>query len=114
MSNASVAQHRRPPPTLTGPAAIKTVGYLVSCVSVARRGLVADPGAELAGLLPALYAGMAASVAGMGLRWLSYELETRRGKNAKADADHAGALGEAVSGEGVGRQAIRVDTLAGQ
>jgi fructose-specific phosphotransferase system IIC component len=59
---------------------IKTMGYLVSCVSVGLLGFGAYPGAEKAGLVPALVAGMAASMAGMGLRWLSYELEKRRKK----------------------------------
>ena len=60
------------------PGLIKTIGYLVSCVSVALLGVAAFPGAEKAGLTPALFAGMAASIAGMGLRWLSYEIEERR------------------------------------
>ena len=59
------------------PEVIKTIGYVVSCASVALLGVAAYPGAEKAGLLPALFAGMATSVAGMGLRWLSYEIEKR-------------------------------------
>jgi hypothetical protein len=62
------------------PATIKTAGYLVSCVSVALLGIAAYPGAEKAGVLPALFAGMATSIIGMGLRWLSYEVEQRRKK----------------------------------
>lgn len=111
MSNARVAQNRGPLTVSPRPAAIKTAGYLVSCVSVALLGLAAYPGAEKAGLLPALYAGMAASVAGMGLRWLSYELETRRGKSAKPEADQGSPLGEAMSTEGGGPHAARVDAL---
>jgi hypothetical protein len=59
-------------------AGIKTGGYLVSCASVGLLGVAAFPGAEKAGLLPALFGGMGASVVGMGLRWVSYELEERR------------------------------------
>jgi hypothetical protein len=68
------------------PEVIKTIGYVVSCASVALLGVAAYPGAEKAGLLPALFAGMATSVAGMGLRWLSYEIEKRRETAAAADA----------------------------
>jgi hypothetical protein len=60
------------------PGLIKTIGYLVSCVSVALLGVAAFPGAEKAGLAPALFAGMATSIAGMGLRWFSYEIEERQ------------------------------------
>jgi hypothetical protein len=60
------------------PESIKTTGYLISCVSVALLGVAAYPGAEKAGLAPALFAGMATSVIGMALRWLSYEVEKRR------------------------------------
>jgi hypothetical protein len=65
------------------PAFIKTVGYLVSTASVALLGAAAYPGAEKAGLTALLFAGMAASIAGMALRWLSYEVEERR-KRARA------------------------------
>jgi hypothetical protein len=68
------------------PEVIKTIGYVVSCGSVALLGVAAYPGAEKAGLLPALFAGMATSVAGMGLRWLSYEIEKRRETATAADA----------------------------
>jgi hypothetical protein len=64
---------------------IKTFGYLVSCMSVALLGLAAYPGAEKAGLLPALFLGMAASVVGMALRWTSYELERRRQKSKELE-----------------------------
>ncbi len=59
------------------PAVIKTTGYLVSCASVGLLGMAAYPGAEKAGLLPALFAGMAMSGIGMVMRWLSYEREKR-------------------------------------
>ena len=60
------------------PALIKTAGYLVSSGSVALLGIAAYPGAAKAGLVPALWAGMALSIAGMALRWISYEVEQRR------------------------------------
>lgn len=65
------------------PEAIKTAGYLVSSVSVALLGSAAWPGAEKAGLEAVLIAGMAASIAGMGMRWWSYEVE-RRSRGAAA------------------------------
>lgn len=60
------------------PETLKTVGYLVSCASVGLLGWAAYPGAQKAHLLLALFAGMAASVTGMAMRWLSYETERRR------------------------------------
>ena len=65
------------------PETLKTIGYLVSCVSVALLGLAAYPGAAKAHLAPALFAGMGTSVAGMALRWSSYEVERR----SKADSE---------------------------
>jgi hypothetical protein len=73
-----VRTHRRE--STLQPEMTKTIGYLISCCSVALLGVSAYPGAEKAGLLPALFAGMAASVAGMALRWLSYEIEKGRKK----------------------------------
>jgi hypothetical protein len=78
------------------PELIKTTGYLVSCVSVALLGVAAYPGAEKAGLAPALFAGMASSVLGMALRWFSYEVEKQR-KNAaglEAKVPPVDALGQ--------------------
>ena len=60
------------------PATLKSVGYLVSTLSVLLLGAAAWPGAHKAGLLPLLYLGMAASILGMACRWWSYELERRR------------------------------------
>ncbi len=67
------------------PETVKTLGYGISCVSVFLLGAAAFPGASKAGLLPALFAGMATSILGMGMRWCSYELEKRQ----KAKARHA-------------------------
>jgi hypothetical protein len=68
---------------LVRPEALKTIGYLVSCASVVLLGLAAYPGAAKAHLAPALFAGMGTSVAGMALRWWSYEVERR----SKADRE---------------------------
>lgn len=59
------------------PSTLKTLGYLVSTVSVGLLGCAAWPGAMKAGLIPALILGMAASIGGMALRWWSYEAEAR-------------------------------------
>ena len=58
------------------PAAIKTVGYLISSVSVMLLGMVSWKAASANPLLLAcLLGGMALSVLGMILRWISYQLE---------------------------------------
>jgi hypothetical protein len=81
---------------LMRPELIKTTGYLVSCLSVALLGVAAYPGAQKAGLAPALFAGMATSVIGMALRWLSYEVEKRRkpAPGPEAKDPPVGALGQ--------------------
>ena len=57
---------------------IKTVGYLISSISVALLGVVAWKGAKQDPLLAAcLVIGMATSIAGMTLRWLSYQLDKK-------------------------------------
>lgn len=58
------------------PSAIKTLGYLISSVSVALLGLVSWKTASKDPLMSAcLIAGMLASVVGMLLRWISYQRE---------------------------------------
>ena len=53
---------------------IKTVGYLISSVSVLLLGLVAWDGAKDKPLLTiCLVMGMATSITGMFCRWLSYQ-----------------------------------------
>ena len=53
---------------------IKTVGYLISSVSVLLLGLVAWDGAkDKPVLMNCLVLGMASSVVGMFCRWLSYQ-----------------------------------------
>ena len=69
------------------PAVLKTLGYLISTASVALLGAAAWPGAQKAGLVPALVLGMIASVAGMACRWGSYAIEARRKAARPAAAD---------------------------
>ena len=55
---------------------LKSVGYLVSAVSVLLLGAVSWKGVERHPLMQAcLVAGMAASLIGMFCRWLSYQRE---------------------------------------
>ncbi|MDB5674486.1 MAG: hypothetical protein JWM65_1468 [Sphingomonas bacterium] len=58
------------------PATIKTSGYLISSVSVALLGAVSWKTASANPLLLAcLIGGMALSILGMILRWISYQME---------------------------------------
>lgn len=58
------------------PALIKSSGYIVSTLSVVMLGIVsAKSASEHPLLLLCLIGGMVASVVGMGLRWLSYQME---------------------------------------
>jgi len=64
--------------------AIKSTGYLVSTLSVVLLGVVSWKSAsEERWLVVCLSAGMATSVAGMVLRWLSYDLQQRRKRQGK-------------------------------
>jgi hypothetical protein len=75
-SDASRAEGRRAASMLL---AIKSTGYLVSTLSVVLLGVVSWKSAsEDRWLLVCLIAGMAASVGGMLLRWLSYDIQQRR------------------------------------
>ena len=57
----------------------KTCGYLVSTLSVVLLGVVSWKSAsEKPLLMLCLIVGMAASVCGMFLRWLTYDIEERR------------------------------------
>jgi hypothetical protein len=71
-------------------SALKGLGYLVSTFSVILLGIVAWKGAREEPLLFAcLLAGMVASVAGMGLRWVSHRLGEKEKKAIKAEAEAA-------------------------
>jgi hypothetical protein len=62
-----------PPPT------IKTVGYIISSASVLLLGTVSYKAAKSdQTLMVMLIAGVTASLVGMGLRWLSYEIDKRK------------------------------------
>ena len=65
------------------PPMLKTVGYLISTVSVILLAIVAWPRAkESPILLACLIGGALASMIGMLFRWLSYEIE-ERAKNSE-------------------------------
>jgi hypothetical protein len=65
---------------------IKSSGYLVSTLSVALLGVVSWKSASKEPLLAlCLFAGIATSICGMVLRWLSYAIEEKR----KADGREA-------------------------
>lgn len=58
------------------PATIKTLGYVISTLSVALLGIVSWKSASADILLMlCLLGGMATSITGMALRWLSYRME---------------------------------------
>ena len=62
---------------------LKTYGYLVSTLSVLLLGLVSWKSASEQPLLAlCLIGGMATSITGMFLRWLSHEADRRRKKGA--------------------------------
>jgi len=64
-------QSRRP-----SPGTIKTLGYAISTLSVILLGIVSWKSASADMLLMlCLLGGMATSITGMALRWLSYRLE---------------------------------------
>lgn len=57
---------------------LKTIGYLISTVSVVLLAIVSWPKAKESPLLTAcLFGGAATSMIGMFCRWLSYEIEKR-------------------------------------
>jgi hypothetical protein len=63
---------------------LKTIGYLISALSVILLGLVSWKATATEPLLRfGLIAGMATSVVGMFCRWLSYELEKKKPSRAK-------------------------------
>jgi hypothetical protein len=67
---------------MIAPHFIKTLGYLISTVSVALLGIVSWKSASKDPLLAAcLIVGMISSIVGMVLRWSSYALEKHHGGN---------------------------------
>jgi divalent metal cation (Fe/Co/Zn/Cd) transporter len=83
---------------------LKGLGYLVSTFSVILLGIVAWKGAKDEPVLFAcLIAGMAASVIGMGLRWVSHRLGEKEKRAIEAEAEDAKA--DAGSGDAKGLRA---------
>lgn len=81
---------------------LKGLGYLVSAFSVVLLGITAWKGAcEEPLLLICLLAGMAASVTGMGLRWLSHRLGEKEKKAIEAKAENAGGAAGAKDANGL-------------
>ncbi|MES2095290.1 MAG: hypothetical protein V4459_00880 [Pseudomonadota bacterium] len=67
---------------------IKTTGYLVSTVSVILLGIVSWKTASAHPvLMVCLIGGMSASVAGMLLRWISYQVQEREEKRRGATGE---------------------------
>lgn len=69
---------------------LKTAGYLISAISVLLLGAVAWTGtAEHPAMRILLILGMVTSIAGMFLRWLSYQRELReKQERGSATASH--------------------------
>ncbi|MFW2853515.1 hypothetical protein ACM61V_16625 [Sphingomonas sp. TX0543] len=82
MENRPVSLGHRPPKvTQLTPTLVKTIGYGVSTVSVLLLGVVSWNSVKSNPvLLACLLGGMAASVIGMMLRWLSYRIEKAQGE----------------------------------
>ena len=69
---------------------LKGLGYFISTISVLLLGVVAWPKPdEPQWKAIVLIAGMAASIAGMGVRWLSHRKDRKDIERAEADARHA-------------------------
>ena len=69
---------------------LKGLGYFISTVSVLLLGTVAWPKPEDPQWKAiVLAAGMAASIVGMGVRWLSHRKDRKDIERAEADAQHA-------------------------
>ena len=69
---------------------IKTLGYLISSVSVLLLGLVAWDGAkDKPLLLTCLVIGMATSILGMFLRWLSYRKNEKPPQSPATASQHS-------------------------
>jgi hypothetical protein len=76
-------------------SSFKGLGYLVSTISVVLLGIVAWKGAsEQPLLLVCLIAGMAASVIGMALRWISHRIDRKEKERIEAKAESGGSTSE--------------------
>jgi hypothetical protein len=84
---------------------LKTLGYVISTLSVILLGVVSWKATESdMGLRACLIAGAFASILGMFCRWLSYELEKRHSGSAeRRDGSAAHALTGSVGQQGISR-----------
>ena len=72
-------------------SSFKGLGYLISTVSVVLLGIVAWQSASRDPLLLiCLIGGMASSVLGMSLRWISHRIEQKEKDRIEAKADNGG------------------------
>jgi hypothetical protein len=79
-------------------SSFKGLGYLISTVSVVLLGIVAWQSASRDRLLLiCLIAGMASSVLGMSLRWISHRVEQKEKDRIEAKADNGGSGRESGS-----------------
>jgi hypothetical protein len=78
---------------------LKGLGYFISTISVLLLGIVAWPrSGEAEWLAVVVVLGMAASILGMGVRWLSHRKDRKDIERAEADARHAdGKAGRTAS-----------------
>lgn len=74
---------------------LKAVGYIVSTISVALLGMVAWPNPEEPQWKAVVLAlGMLASVAGMGIRWLSHRKEKAAIAYVQREAERGNSRGQ--------------------
>ena len=70
----------------------KSLGYLVSTISVVLLGIVAwDKASEEPLLFTCLIGGMATSILGMSLRWISHRVDQKHKQRIEAKAERAAA-----------------------
>ena len=68
------------------------LGYLVSTISVVLLGIVAwDKASQEPLLFACLIGGMASSILGMGLRWISHRVDQKHKQRIEAKAERAPA-----------------------
>jgi hypothetical protein len=86
---------------------LKGLGYLVSTVSVLLLGFVAlQSASDKPLLLACLIVGMATSVAGMSLRWMSHRREQR-------EKEEGGSVGAVAAGHQAPRPHAAIPEVAG-
>ena len=76
--------------------AVKSIGYVISTISVALLGIIAWEAADEGWMRPLVILGVLASIVGMALRWLTYrEDKKQRGELGSA---HEGRVGDRAHG----------------